>query len=90
MDRHLERLIRGALAESRQAGDDHLTQTEKAVRVVLLSYPNMTAPDAWLRCGRCSGNSPSSALSWPLTGIAGAGGLVPRGREERVGGPLLP
>ena len=43
MDPDLERVIRQALADAKDAGKDYLTQTETAVRAVLQARPDMTA-----------------------------------------------
>ncbi len=46
MDPDLERVIRQALAEAKDAGRDYLSQTEDAVRAVLQARSDMTASDA--------------------------------------------
>ncbi|MHC4092851.1 MAG: hypothetical protein ACYSVY_21685 [Planctomycetota bacterium] len=46
MDDELQEIIRQALNDARDAGQDHLTQTEVAVRAVLHARPKLTAPDA--------------------------------------------
>ncbi len=45
MDPDLERVIRQALAEAKDAGRDYLSQTEDAVRAVLQARSDMTASD---------------------------------------------
>ncbi len=46
MDLDLDAVIRQAPADAREAGKDHLTQTEEAVRAVLKVRPDMTASAA--------------------------------------------
>ena len=45
MDTGLENIIRRALADSRAAGRDHLTQTEEAVRAGREARPDLTASE---------------------------------------------
>ncbi len=46
MDPDLENVIRQALGDALEAGRDHLSQTELAVRAVQRARPDMTASDA--------------------------------------------
>ncbi len=46
MDPDLEKVIRQALADAKDAGKDYLSQTELAVRAVQQARPDMTASDA--------------------------------------------
>ena len=46
MDPDLENVIRQALTDAKEAGKDHLNQTELAVRAVQQVRPDMTASDA--------------------------------------------
>ena len=46
MDPDIENVIRHALADAKDAGKDHLTQTELAVRAVQRARSDMTASDA--------------------------------------------
>ncbi len=46
MDESHERVIHRVLADAQAAGRDYLTQTELAVRAVLLVRPDMTASEA--------------------------------------------
>ena len=45
MDAGLENVIRRALADARAAGQDHLTQTEEAVRASREARPDLTASE---------------------------------------------
>jgi hypothetical protein len=54
MDKSLERIIRQALEEARETGQDYLTQTQMAVRAAREARPDMTASDVlaavnWIR-----------------------------------------
>ncbi len=46
MDPDLENVIRQALSDAKAAGNDYLSQTEEAIRIVLQARPDMTASDA--------------------------------------------
>lgn len=46
MDADLQRIARRALEEAQVAGKDYLSQTEAAVRAVLVGRPEITAPEA--------------------------------------------
>ena len=46
MDDDLQTIIRRVLDDARAHGGDHLTQTERAVRAVHESRPDMSAPEA--------------------------------------------
>jgi hypothetical protein len=46
MDPDLENVIRQALGDAQEAGRDHLSQTQLAVRAVQQARPDMTATDA--------------------------------------------
>lgn len=47
MDTHLERVIRAALAEARAAGLDYPGQTNRALREVLQTRPDLTDSEAY-------------------------------------------
>ncbi len=46
MERHLERIIRRALGEARAAGLDYPGQTNRAIREILRSRPDLTDAEA--------------------------------------------
>ena len=46
MNPAIENVARQALADAQEAGPDHLTQTDLAVRAVLRARPDMTASEA--------------------------------------------
>jgi hypothetical protein len=54
MDKSLEHVIRLALEEARETGQDYLTQTQLAVQAAQQARPDMAASDAlaavnWIR-----------------------------------------